>query len=157
MEIHEWVKAARKKARMTMEQLAAALEMTKGNVFHWEHGNHKPSFVQILKIKNVTGMESLPLGVQQAQPDQQHSPEAAQLAFYLDQLSPDRRAKALPPLVALIAQMMPDGLPDEETPQAAPREVRILLPQMTGGTSPVRPVQEPEPRRSATEPASKVR
>ncbi len=156
MEIHEWVKAARKKARMTMEQLAAALEMTKGNVFHWEHGNHKPSFVQILKIKNVTGMDSLPLGVQ-AQPDQQHSPEAAQLAFYLDQLSPDRRAKALPPLVALIAQMMPDGLPDEETPQAAPREVRILLPQMTGGTGHAPPAPEQVPKRSATEPASKVR
>jgi hypothetical protein len=84
------------------------------------------------------------------------SDEAQELAFYFDQLSPDRRAKALPSLVALVAQMMPDGLPDHETPQAAPREVRILLPQMRGVKAPVSPATEPEQKTSATAPSSKA-
>lgn len=83
MEISEWVKAARKHKGLTMEALGSAVGVTKGNVFHWEHGNHNPSFAQVLKIKAITGIESLPMGASD-RPLEQYSHEAIQLAFYFD-------------------------------------------------------------------------
>jgi SOS-response transcriptional repressor LexA len=55
MDIKEWVKAARKHAGLTLEQLGALVDRTKANVGHWESGKHKPSYSQIVQISVATG------------------------------------------------------------------------------------------------------
>jgi SOS-response transcriptional repressor LexA len=59
MDIAQWVKAARTKAGISQEDLAAKLNLTKGNVSAWENRRHKPKLEQILEIHNLTG-HSLP-------------------------------------------------------------------------------------------------
>ncbi|WP_244940004.1 helix-turn-helix transcriptional regulator [Herbaspirillum seropedicae] len=50
MEIHEWVASARKKAKLTQDQMADALGVTRGNVSAWENNRHEPSLSQLMKI-----------------------------------------------------------------------------------------------------------
>lgn len=50
MEIRNWIRAARKKAALTQEQLGERLGVTKGNVSAWENGRHEPSYAQIQEI-----------------------------------------------------------------------------------------------------------
>lgn len=50
MELKEWIRAARKKAQLTQDQLAESLGMTKGNVSAWENGRHEPSYAQLQQI-----------------------------------------------------------------------------------------------------------
>lgn len=54
MEISEWVREARKHAKLSQEALGDMLGMTKGNVSGWENGRHKPSFDQVLQIARLT-------------------------------------------------------------------------------------------------------
>jgi SOS-response transcriptional repressor LexA len=60
MSTNEWVRQARKHARLTQDGLAEMLEMSKGNVSGWENGRHKPSFEQMKRISALTGFP-LPL------------------------------------------------------------------------------------------------
>lgn len=60
MELSTWVKLARTKQGWTQDQLATALDVTKGNVSAWENGRHEPSWDRILKIGRLTG-EPLPI------------------------------------------------------------------------------------------------
>jgi phage repressor protein C with HTH and peptisase S24 domain len=55
MEIREWVRAARKRADMTMEQLGEAMGRSKGAISHWETGKYVPSYEQIKRISDLTG------------------------------------------------------------------------------------------------------
>jgi transcriptional regulator with XRE-family HTH domain len=55
MDLKDWVKAARKSAGLTQEQLGEKLGRTKANVGHWETGKHEPSFDQMRRISEVTG------------------------------------------------------------------------------------------------------
>lgn len=57
----EWVKAARAKAGLTLEQLGELVGRTKANVSHWEKGKHSPSYAQMLVLSRVTG-HPLPSG-----------------------------------------------------------------------------------------------
>jgi len=50
MEIAEWIKTSRKQARITQDQLADALGVTRGNVSGWENGRHEPNISQIKRI-----------------------------------------------------------------------------------------------------------
>lgn len=54
MEINEWVRSARTKAKMTQEQLSDAIGCTKANISAWENGRHEPSFSQITAISVLT-------------------------------------------------------------------------------------------------------
>jgi phage repressor protein C with HTH and peptisase S24 domain len=54
MEINRWIRAARKKADLTQEQLGERLGVTKGNVSAWENGRHEPSYSQIHEISALT-------------------------------------------------------------------------------------------------------
>lgn len=68
MEIKErianWVRASRKAAKLSGEELGAklALELrttrghSKGNISHWELGKHEPSLQQLLAISKITGI-----------------------------------------------------------------------------------------------------
>lgn len=38
-----------------MQQLADHMSLTKGAIYHWEHGNNNPSFEQMVRIAEVTG------------------------------------------------------------------------------------------------------
>lgn len=60
MDISQWVKEARGKAKLSQEALAFELDLTKGNVSAWENGRHKPKLEQILRIAQLTGV-GLPL------------------------------------------------------------------------------------------------
>jgi len=51
----DWVKAARAKAGLTLEQLGDLVGRTKANVGHWEKGKHSPSYAQMIAISRVTG------------------------------------------------------------------------------------------------------
>jgi transcriptional regulator with XRE-family HTH domain len=57
-----WVKSARKHKGWTQAELAQAMDVTSGNVSHWERGQHEPSHSQVKKIAAVTGypMEEWP-------------------------------------------------------------------------------------------------
>lgn len=55
MDLKDWVKAARKSAGLTQEQLGEKLGRTKANVGHWETGKHEPSFDQMRRISEITG------------------------------------------------------------------------------------------------------
>jgi transcriptional regulator with XRE-family HTH domain len=63
MEIKDWVRAARANKGWTLQQLGEQLGRTKANVGHWETGKHSPSYVQLLKISDLTGLP-LPGSVQ---------------------------------------------------------------------------------------------
>jgi transcriptional regulator with XRE-family HTH domain len=54
-DIARWVSEARKSRGWNQEQLGEHLGVTKANVSHWETGKHDPSFLQLLKIRDVTG------------------------------------------------------------------------------------------------------
>lgn len=56
MELSAWLKTARKTSQKTQAQLAQALDVTKGNVSAWENGRHKPSYAQLLRISEITGV-----------------------------------------------------------------------------------------------------
>ncbi|MEX3961058.1 S24 family peptidase [Paraburkholderia sp. EG286B] len=51
-----WIRAARKKAALTQEQLGERLGVTKGNVSAWENGRHEPSYAQIQEIAALSNM-----------------------------------------------------------------------------------------------------
>ncbi|WP_321913540.1 S24 family peptidase [Paraburkholderia sp. J11-2] len=58
MEIKLWIRAARKKAALTQEQLGERLGVSKGNVSAWENGRHEPSYAQ---IQEMAALANLPL------------------------------------------------------------------------------------------------
>lgn len=60
MEIKEWILTARSTSKKTQTQLGEELGVTKGNVSAWENGRHEPSWSQMLKIAEITGVQ-LPL------------------------------------------------------------------------------------------------
>lgn len=53
--VQGWIKAARDAKGWTQETLGEKLGVTKANVSHWETGKHDPSFLQLLKIRDLTG------------------------------------------------------------------------------------------------------
>lgn len=55
MDLAQWVRDARKHKKLTLEALGELLNLTKGNIYHWEHGNHQPSYQQIVAIAEITG------------------------------------------------------------------------------------------------------
>lgn len=55
MELAEWVKTARKFAKLTQEQLGELLSLTKSNISAWENARHEPSFGQLRTIAAITG------------------------------------------------------------------------------------------------------
>jgi transcriptional regulator with XRE-family HTH domain len=55
VQLNEWIKAARKRAELTQEQLGERLDVTKGNVSAWENGRHQPSYSQLKRIEEITG------------------------------------------------------------------------------------------------------
>lgn len=61
MNTNEWVRAARKHAELTQDQLAEKLEMSKGNISGWENGRHSPSFEQMKRVSLLTSFP-LPVG-----------------------------------------------------------------------------------------------
>lgn len=54
-DVTAWIAVARAKKKWTQEQLGEKLGVTKANVSHWETGKHDPSFLQLLKIRDLTG------------------------------------------------------------------------------------------------------
>jgi transcriptional regulator with XRE-family HTH domain len=56
MELKDWIRVARKAAKLTQEQLGERLGMTKGNVSAWENGRHEPSYAQLQQISEISGM-----------------------------------------------------------------------------------------------------
>ena len=61
MDIKTWIAAARAhnngRGKMTQQQLADLLAVSKQNVSAWENGHHEPSWAQILKIAALTWCE----------------------------------------------------------------------------------------------------
>jgi phage repressor protein C with HTH and peptisase S24 domain/DNA-binding XRE family transcriptional regulator len=56
MDVAGWVKRARTQKKLTQEQLGDALGVTKGNVSGWETGRHQPSYAQMVRISEITGL-----------------------------------------------------------------------------------------------------
>lgn len=56
MELNEWIRAARKKAELTQERLGELLGVTKGNISAWEKGRHEPSYAQLQRVSEISGM-----------------------------------------------------------------------------------------------------
>ncbi|MFM0630738.1 helix-turn-helix domain-containing protein [Paraburkholderia xenovorans] len=56
MELKDWIRAARKAAGLTQEQLGERLGLTKGNVSAWENARHEPSYAQLQQIADLSGM-----------------------------------------------------------------------------------------------------
>ncbi|WP_170933574.1 LexA family transcriptional regulator [Burkholderia multivorans] len=76
MEISEWVLFARTSKNLTQLQLGEALSVSKANVSAWEKGRHDPSWAQILKIRQVTGV---PLPIDDQQPREPEDSDFAML------------------------------------------------------------------------------
>lgn len=57
MEVHQWVLAARKHAKLTQQELGDQLSVTKSNVSGWENNRHQPSFDQLRRISDITGVD----------------------------------------------------------------------------------------------------
>ncbi len=55
-DVSQWIKRARASRGWRQEDLGEALGVTKANVSHWETGKHEPSFLQLLRIRDVTGL-----------------------------------------------------------------------------------------------------
>jgi transcriptional regulator with XRE-family HTH domain len=61
MEIKDWIREARKHAKLTQDRLAERLGLTKSNISAWEHGRHVASLDQLIRVASITGyMEPLP-------------------------------------------------------------------------------------------------
>ncbi len=54
-DVARWVREARTYKGWTQEQLADEVGVTKANISHWETGKHDPSFLQLLRIRDLTG------------------------------------------------------------------------------------------------------
>lgn len=92
MEIKLWIRAARKKADLTQEQLGEKLGVTKANVSSWETGRHKPSYEQ---IQRIAALSKLPLpGTEENQPINFGKPIGAQLEEMLQESGLDAAAFA---------------------------------------------------------------
>lgn len=103
-EVGEWIKAARKSRGWTQDDLAERLGLTKQNISHWETAKHDPSFLQLLKIRDLTGYalrEVMP-------PD--HWPLPGVSVERLASLSPEIRAQLVNGLNALLAAIAPRSL-----------------------------------------------
>jgi DNA-binding XRE family transcriptional regulator len=61
MELKKWIAEARAynngRGKLTQQQLADLLSVSKQNISAWENGHHEPSWAQILKIASLTGCE----------------------------------------------------------------------------------------------------
>ena len=57
MELKQWIRDARKHAKLSQEKLGEELGLTKSNISHWEAGKHEPSFGQLVRIVAVTKYE----------------------------------------------------------------------------------------------------
>lgn len=55
MNLKTWVREARLHAKLTQEQLAEKMSMTKGNISGWENGRHAPSYDQTMALSKITG------------------------------------------------------------------------------------------------------
>ncbi len=57
----DWIRSARTHAKLTQEQLAERLGLTKGNVSAWENGRHEASHEQLIRLVAITNYrEPLP-------------------------------------------------------------------------------------------------
>jgi transcriptional regulator with XRE-family HTH domain len=54
-ELGAWVKAARQSRGWTQQHLGDLIGRGKQNVSGWEKGRHEPSFLQVLRIRDLTG------------------------------------------------------------------------------------------------------
>ncbi len=57
--VAKFIRAARKKMKLTLEQFGTEFGRTKGNVHAWEQGLHEPAFLVLVEISNRSGL-SLP-------------------------------------------------------------------------------------------------
>lgn len=64
MEIKEWVKSARKHAKLSQQELGNSLGRSKANIGHWETGKHEPSISQVDQISRLTNYPAPSIGVQ---------------------------------------------------------------------------------------------
>lgn len=61
MELKDWIRAVRLSLKLSQTDFGTRFFVTKGNVSAWEHGRHSPSFDQIARMSQMSGM-SLPGG-----------------------------------------------------------------------------------------------
>lgn len=54
-DVAKWIRSARKSKGWTQQRLGDEVGVTKANVSHWETGKHDPSFLQLLRIRDLTG------------------------------------------------------------------------------------------------------
>lgn len=55
-DVCQWIRRARESRGWTQTDLGDRIGVTKANVSHWETGKHEPSFLQLLRIRDVTGL-----------------------------------------------------------------------------------------------------
>lgn len=55
-DVCQWIRRARESRGWTQTDLGDKIGVTKANVSHWETGKHEPSFLQLLRIRDVTGL-----------------------------------------------------------------------------------------------------
>jgi transcriptional regulator with XRE-family HTH domain len=122
MDIKDWIAAARAHnkglGKLTQQELADWLSVSKQNISAWERGHHEPSFSQMQRISALTGY-SLP-GYPAASPKQNLSDEvlkALAQATPTDLLRIENQIRAyfgMPSLGAL-----PESSPKRDLQQAA--------------------------------------
>lgn len=55
-DVAEWIRKARRAKEWTQQKLGDELGVSKANISHWETSKHEPSFLQLLKISQKTGL-----------------------------------------------------------------------------------------------------
>ena len=121
----EWVKAARAKAGLTLEQLGDLVGRTKSNVAQWEKGKHSPSYAQMLALSKVTG-HPLPLGADLVFDDPHNLGEALPGSELSASQSTSTSARRIY-VVGTIDQQMPEEVwADPSKPTGATDEYAVL-------------------------------
>lgn len=61
MELKDWIRTVRDTLKLSQTRFGEEFSVTKGNVSAWENGRHSPSFEQLARMSQMSGM-SLPGG-----------------------------------------------------------------------------------------------
>lgn len=81
MELKDWIRAVRLSLKLSQTDFGTRFFVTKGNVSAWEHGRHSPSFDQITRMSQMSGLP-LPSGTKPSSesvtdiPPQPHLPNS---------------------------------------------------------------------------------
>jgi len=112
-EVGSRLRAARKAARLTMEQVATRLDISKGTIGHWETGRNGIGAAELALLARIYGVP-----VERLFPGQEDGAPAADRAFVHAYASLDEAGRRA--MRAYLAYFVRDGVSDEQVARYLP-------------------------------------